>query len=31
MKLFLYSFREFDEKDIFDELKEKYGFEYGFL
>ena len=30
MKLFLYSFREFDEKDIFDELKEKYGFEYGF-
>ena len=30
MKLFLYSFREFDEKDIFDALKEKYGFEYGF-
>ncbi len=30
MKIFIYSFREFDEKEIFDELKEKYGFEYGF-
>lgn len=30
MKLFLYSFREFDEKEIFDELKEKYDFEYAF-
>lgn len=30
MKIFVYSFREFDEKKIFDGLSEKYGFEYGF-
>ena len=30
MKIFLYSFREFDEKEAFDSLKEKYHFEYGF-
>lgn len=28
MKIFVYSFREFDEKKIFDDLSKKYGFEY---
>ena len=27
MKLFVYSFRPFDEKEIFDDLKNKYDFE----
>ncbi len=30
MKIFAYSFREFDEKPTFDKLKEKYDFEYGY-
>ena len=28
MKLFVYAFRESDEREIFDELAEKYGFSY---
>lgn len=30
MKLFVYCFREFDEKEAFDALKEKYCFEYDY-
>ena len=30
MKFFVYTFREFDEKNCFDELSEKYGFEYDY-
>lgn len=30
MKLFVYSFRSFDEKKVFDELKSKYDFEYDY-
>ena len=30
MKLFVYSFRSFDEKEIFDKLQENYSFEYGY-
>ncbi len=30
MKLFVYSFRSFDEKSIFEDLKNKYGFEYDY-
>ena len=30
MKLFVYSFRSFDEKKVFDELKTKYDFEYDY-
>ena len=30
MKFFIYTFREFDEKECFDALQEKYGFEYAY-
>ncbi len=30
MKLFVYSFRSFDEKKVFDELKNKYDFDYDY-
>lgn len=30
MKIFVYSFREFDEKKVFDDLSEKYAFEYAY-
>ncbi len=30
MKLFVYSFRSFDEKSIFEDLKNKYDFEYAY-
>ena len=30
MKFFIYTFREFDEKYCFDELSQKYGFEYDY-
>lgn len=30
MKIFVYCFREFDEKEFFDEFAEKYGVEYGY-
>ena len=30
MKIFVYCFREFDEKEFFDELTEKYGCTYGY-
>ena len=30
MKLFVYSFRSFDEKSVFDDLKNKYDFEYDY-
>lgn len=30
MKIFVYCFREFDEKEFFDEFSEKYGVEYGY-